>query len=258
MKKISISILILAMLSLIAVPLCVSAESTSVSKGTSYTLVTPASEGYPDDGKKLTDGNYGTHKEGVDGFYAGGDYVGFNKAQLDSNGNFVIIVDLGKVYDNLTEFTLGYLNETSVGITAPQSATFAVSDERNGEYQYLGKIETTPSNEELSATYAKSLTTQPVKGRFVRVEIKPQGYNDDNGVFIAVPWTFVDEVTVRANGTADTPTDDTPEGSTPTEDQTPDTPQTGDGTVMFAFIMLAISSFCMMYALFSYKKDKEF
>ena len=72
MKKISIFLLILCLMSFLAVPFSASAVATEVSKGASYTLVTPASEGYPDDGKKLTDGKHGTHKEGVDGYYAGG------------------------------------------------------------------------------------------------------------------------------------------------------------------------------------------
>lgn len=231
-----------------------SAAATKVSKGAEYSLVTPASEGYPDDGKKLTDGNHGTHKEGVDGYYAGGDYVGFNKAQLNSDNNFVIIVDLGKAYDNLTEFTLGYLNETAVGITAPQSVVFSVSSERNGEYKKVGEAETTPSNPDVSATYAKTVTSNPVSGRFVRVEIKPHGYTDDAGQFVAVPWTFIDEVSVGANGSAD----NTPDASTPTEDQPDNSPQLGDSNVMISFLLLAVAAFTMMLALFSFKKHREF
>ena len=158
MKKITSLILTLCLLSLLCASFSASAEETIVvSNGAGYTLVTPASEGYPDDGKKLTNGKYGTHQEGLDGYYAGGDYVGFNKAELDGNGNFTVIVDLGKVYDNLTEFSLGYLNETAVGITAPISVSFAVSTERNGTYKVLGQVDTVPTNTEASATYEKTL-----------------------------------------------------------------------------------------------------
>lgn len=254
MKKIVTLFLILCLLLMFGAPFNASAEDTEVSKGASYTLLTPASEGYPDDGKKLTDGKYGTHKEGVDGYYAGGDYVGFNKAQLNSDGNFVILLDLGKVYTNLSEFTLGYLNETVVGITAPASVSFSVSDERNGVYNNVGKIETTPSNPDASATYAKSVTAKAVSGRFVRVEIKPSGYTDDSGNYVSVPWTFIDEITVRANGSAES----LPDTSSPTEDQDSDTPQMGDDTVIFAFILLVLASLAMMFALFSFKKNRQF
>ena len=254
MKKTATLFLILCLLLMLGAPFNASAEANEVSKGASYTLLTPASEGYPDDGKKLTDGVHGTHKEGLDGYYAGGDYVGFNKAQLNDDGNFVILLDLGKVYSNLSEFTLGYLNETAVGITAPASVSFSVSEDRNGVYNKVGEAETTPSNPDVSATYAKTVTAKAVSGRFVRVEIKPFGYTDDAGSYVSVPWTFIDEITIRTNGSADSESD----ASSPTQDQTPDTPQMGDGTVIFAFVLLALASLAMMLALFSFKKNREF
>ncbi len=266
MKKITSLILTLCLLSLFCAYFGVSAASTDVSEGASYTLVTPASEGYPDDGKKLTNGKFGTHQEGLDGYYAGGDYVGFNKAELNSDGNFTILVDLGKVYDNLTEFSLGYLNEPSVGITAPKSVAFSVSTERNGNYKDLGKVDTTPSNPDASATYEKTLETESVAGRYVLVTVTPAGYTDESGAYIAVPWTFVDEITVRANAngstsgeaSGETSPETSGDTSTPTVDETPDTPQTGDGTVIFAFVLLALSAFAMMVALFSFKRNREF
>lgn len=249
------------MLSLFCATFVASATTTEVSKGASYTLVTPASEGYPDDGKKLTDGKHGTHQEGLDGYYAGGDYVGFNKTELNSDGNFTILVDLGKVYDNLTQFSLGYLNETSVGITAPKSVSFSVATERNGKYTDLGKVDTTPSNPDASATYDKILETKGATGRYVLVTVTPSGYTDESGAYIAVPWTFIDEITVRANANVPGETDpdnSAPESSTPTGDEVPDTPATGDGTVIFAFVLLALSAFGMLFALFSVKKSRDF
>ena len=250
MKKIATLFLALCLFSTLVIPFSASAETVDVSKNAKYTLLTPASEGYPDDSKKLTDGRFGTHKEGVDGYYAGGDYVGFNKAQLNSDGNFVIIVDLGKVYDNLCEFSLGYLNETVVGITAPKSVTFGVSEERNGDYTTVGSVETTPADSAASATYTKTVRSKNVKGRYVRVTITPFGYTDENNNFVSVPWTFIDEITVGANSGDDS--------SVPTEDTPPDVPQTGDSTVAFAFVMLALASVAMLFALFSFKKNREF
>ncbi len=266
MKKTTTLILTLCLLFILCASFGASAAATEVSKGASYTLVTPASEGYPDDGKKLTNGKHGTHQEGLDGYYAGGDYVGFNKAELNSDGNFTVIVDLGKVYDNLTEFSLGYLNEPSVGITAPKSVSFSVSTERNGNYKDLGKVDTTPSNPDASATYEKTLETKPTTGRYVLVAITPAGYTDESGAYIAVPWTFIDEITVRANANAPGETNpdnsatesSTPESSTPTGDEAPDTPATGDSTVIFAFVLLALAAFGMMFALFSVKKSRDF
>ena len=264
MKKITSFILTLCLLSVCCAYFGASAATTEVSKGASYTLVTPASEGYPDDGKKLTNGKHGTHQEGLDGYYAGGDYVGFNKSELNSDGNFTILVDLGKVYDNLTEFSLGYLNETSVGITAPKSVSFSVSTERNGKYTDLGKVDTVPSNPDASATYEKTLETEPATGRYVLVTVTPSGYDSD-GTYIAVPWTFIDEITVRANANVpgETNPDNSSEGSAPdssapTADEIPDTPATGDSTVIFAFVLLALSAFAMMFALFSVKKSRDF
>ena len=52
MKKTATLFLILCLLLMLGAPFNASAEANEVSKGASYTLLTPASEGYPDDGKK--------------------------------------------------------------------------------------------------------------------------------------------------------------------------------------------------------------
>lgn len=286
--------LTLCALLLVALAITASAEKTVVSEGEKYTLVTPASEAYPDDGIKLTDGIYGTHVDGTDGYYASGAYVGFNKEQVNDNGTFTIIVDLGEKRENLTEFTVGYLSETIVGISAPMSVTFAIADERNNQYSEIGTVETTPENSDVSATYAKTVKADKVSGRYVLVTIKPMGYTDKDGITSIAPWTFIDEISVRAgsedggdnsnppensevtpetsspddgdSGIIATPDESTPDDSKPDDkpnESKPDpdeekTPQAGDELMIFAFVLLALASLAMAVVLFKTKKHSEF
>ena len=229
---------------LVMLSLCLaaSAEGVEISLNAEYSLVTPASEAYPDDGKKLTDGIYGTHPEGSDGYYASGAYVGFNKDNVNESGKFAVIVDLGKKYSNISGLTVGYLSEISVGISAPQSVSFALSDDRNGSYTEIGVVDTAPEDIDISATYAKTLETTNASGRYVLVTIIPMGYTDKEGITSIAPWTFIDEISVRA---ASEPQEDnseneensesdensSEENSQPTDDEvTPDNSQTPDNS----------------------------
>ena len=247
----------------LAFSLCATAtETKEVSLGKPYSLVTPASEGYPDDQKKLTDGVYGTIVDGTDGYYASGAYVGFNKANINQSGNFGVIIDLGEIYNNITELTIGYLSESSVGISAPKSVSFSIANERNGNYSLLGTLETTPENTELSATYAKTLLGQNASGRYLLVTITPMGYTDKVGTTSVAPWTFIDEISVRVASSVENNSDPsvTPEGDTSNpnpatfDEQEPETPQTGDSLMIFAFVLLALASLAMMFALFTNTK----
>lgn len=268
MKKIISFLICILMLFMLSLSAFAEEEIIEISKGAEYSLVTKASEAYPDDGKKLTDGVYGTHPEGYDGFYASGAYVGFNKDNINENGQFAIILDLGKKYSGISQLTAGYLCETIVGISAPKEISFAISDERNGEYSQVGKLETTPENLDASATYAKSLDAKNASGRYVLVTITPMSYTDKDGVVDIAPWTFIDEIAVfaAASPSNDEESDDSQsESQIPTGDETlpdesiPDkTPQTGDSLEIFAFVILAMASVTMLIALFANKRREKF
>lgn len=256
-----------------------SAEGSEVSYGKTYSLITPSSAAYPDDGIKLTDGIYGTVPDGKTNYYSSSAYVGFNQVDVNDEGNFIIILDLGRVYDDLSAFTVGFLNETSVGIYAPNSVAFAISDERNGEYSDLGRLYTVKQTSDgLSETFAMTLATDDTSGRFVRVTIEHLGdFIADDGTKKTAGWTFIDEISVYSSGngvigdisdaSADSssaesiPEDSsssTPSDEVSDESSIPEPIEPGDGSFTFtAWILLAISSFAMMAALFI-KKQKRF
>ncbi len=258
MKKLLVS----AVLCFLILGTCnASAEDTKpISEGRDYSLITPASTAYPDDGIKLTDGIFGTIPDGKTSYYSSNSYVGFNKTDVDGNGNFVIILDLGKTVD-VSSLSLGFLNETSAGIYAPRSVEFAISKTRNGKYNSLGSVKTEKSTvSSASETYAASLDADR-SGRFVRVTVTPlTDFIDDGGEIVNADWTFIDEISVFGTVSADT-SDDT-NGKEPFADGSADgdsKPETGDSSVgIIVFILLAVSAVTMMFALFTNKKEKDF
>ncbi len=278
MKK--IFILFLAVFLALALMSAVSAEGSEISYGKSYTLVTPASAAYPDDGIKLTDGIYGTIPDGGSGYYSSGAYVGFNQVDVDDNGNFEIILDLGQLREDISAITIGFLNETSAGIYAPKSVSFALADDRNGSYSELGTLDTEKSTENgLSETFAMTLAAEDASGRYLRVTIEHLGeFPDANGETKTAGWTFIDEISVyssgnASNGAGDESIDESSttvsESSSPaesseisenetsaplTESSTPEIPDAGDNSGILAFILLALSSFAMIGALFTSRK----
>lgn len=187
MKKYVLSLSI-ALLLLISSLVGVSAEEVSYEM--QYSLVTPASNAYPDDGQKLTDGIFGTLPDGKSDFFSNGAYVGFNRASLDANGNFVVILDLGEVKNGLSDFTVGYLNEPKFGIYAPKEVSFAISDERNGSYWHIASLST--SVDENTRSMSKTLSDMNASGRFVRVTITPESTVKNAN------WTFIDEISVHS------------------------------------------------------------
>lgn len=187
MKKYVFSVSIALLLAITSI-LGVAAEEVSYEM--QYSLVTPASNAYPDDGAKLTDGIFGTLPEGKTDFYSSGAYVGFNRASLDPNGNFVVILDLGEVKSGLSDFTVGYLNEPEYGICAPKEISFAVSDERNGDYWHIASMST--SADEGTKSASKTLSDMNASGRYVRITITPDSASDN------AKWTFIDEIAVHS------------------------------------------------------------
>ena len=267
-------LLIIAVLLLLCVSPIARAESGSyISETAKYTIITPPSVAYADDGMKLSDGIYGTIPDGRTHYYTSSAYVGFNSAEADTDGNFVVIFDLQRIYHDLSAFTIGFLNETSAGIYAPKSVSFAVSDTRNGEYEDVGTLKTekatTPA---LSETYAETLAADDVSGRYVKITITPlREYVNVNGELSSADWTFIDEIGIYSSGNAST--DESTEESKPSPDESDDEsepvtppetsdtenpkPQTGDANLqIFAFLLLAVSAVTMMFVLFGTDKKR--
>ena len=234
-------------------PLASSAEEPGpVSVGKEYSVITQASKAYPDDGKKLTDGIFGTVPDGNESFYSSNTYVGFNKTGVDKNGNFVIILDLSERHE-ISSLSLGFLNETSAGIYAPRSVGFEISDDRNGDYTVLGSVKT-EKRTDLSTpeTFSASVETKGVSGRFIKITITPlNDFIDEQGDIRSADWTFVDEITVFGSIAAENPFADS-------ELEEDIKPQAGDSRAgIIVFVLLSVSSAAMMIALFT-GKEKDF
>ncbi len=270
-------IMFFAFLAVLVCSTCFSIGAKEISNGADYSLVTPASKAYPDDGAKLTDGIYGTRPELADGFYASDAYVGFNKNDVNDNGKFALIIDLGEVKNNINAITVGYLSEIDAGIHAPKSVSFSVSNQRNGNYSLLGTLDTTPEDESVASTYAKTLEIENATGRYILVTITPDDYTGKVDSASIAPWTFIDEISVHAaeltqnpneNGGAATDnkqgnvsTEDEPENPIATEDEKPndppeDFPQTGDNTMIIGFTLLLIAAVSMAVVLFGKRTNK--
>lgn len=248
------------------------AQEGQISYACKYTLVTPASSAYSDNGSKLTDGIFGTLPDGAGGYYTSPAYVGFNQADADENGNFVVILDLGRAYSDINALTIGYLNETSVGIFAPRTVSFELSDERNGEYSLLGILETEkPTELGLSETFASTLACDDASGRYLRVTIEHLGeYLDSAGELHSAGWTFIDEIAVFSSGNSvngessvESAPESAPEQSSGTPDSSaapiesapePITPGDTSGGIA-VFVLLALSAITMMAALLISRKN---
>ncbi|NLN55921.1 MAG: hypothetical protein GX148_06455 [Clostridiales bacterium] len=197
MKKI---LILLFVFSLLILPAMAAGEGALLSRGKSYTLVTPGSVAYPDDESlKLTDGVRGELTD--DFYYKSPAYVGFNQANKDENGDFVIILDLGADYDNIKTFTLSYLAETDVGIYAPSSFSVYIADEDDGSYIHQGSVVIGESTEEgLQKTGTASIELpQDAGGRFVRFVIHHQEPFEKEGTTVNAGWAFIDEIEVYSS-----------------------------------------------------------
>ena len=208
MKKSLLAALLAGVICLAAVA-AGAAEPASgiISVGAEYKLKTPASAAYPDTGKLLTDGARGELGEGQTAYYSTGAYVGFNSSQLGEDGIFEITVDLGRVCSDLTAFSVGYLNETSVGVFAPEYVEFSVCDTESGDYSPLGKVETAKTTAPGdSQTHVSTLATDPVSGRYVKATVKAlKSYTGADGAAHNAGWTFIDEISVYSSGAAADP-----------------------------------------------------
>ncbi len=233
--------------------LTVFASEAEISRGCEYSLITPASRAYPDNMEKLTDGGYGSLTENSEGYYASPAYVGFERSDVDEKGNFVVIVDLGEISQDITSVSVGYLNERVYGIYAPRSIEFAISDTRNGEYNHLGILYSDIETEsEIAGPMAKSLSLNNAKGRFLRVTITPDEYQNESGEKEIAKWTFIDEIAVFAHRNQNNLLNEGSQGDM-------GTPQTGDvKTRPIAYILLGISAVAMLVTLFVNIKPKKY
>ena len=281
MKKIIFGLIV----SLAAVGLLFSAAADDgvISYSAEYELITPASEAYPDDGVKLTDGIFGTIPDGSNNYYSSGAYVGFNQTSVNEEGNFVIIIDLGENYDDITGVTVGYLNETDAGIYAPQSMTFSISDQRNGAYTELGSVQTAKSVDSgVSETFATTFAIDHHSGRYIQIEIKHLGtFTNSSGEEKTAGWTFIDEISVHAapnygesssedseidsesesdiisepESLIESEIDSDLESATETLPNEQDPVSPGDRMNITVFVLLGVSAVAMALSLFARKRD---
>ena len=244
-------------------------DGTVVSTGKEYSVLPAASSAYPDDGK-LTDGDFGFLPEGGSGYYTSGEYVGFNSSTLGENGEIVIIIDLGQTINDISAFEIGYLHETNVGVFAPKTVAFAVSDTRNGDYSDIGTLTTGKSVSAQSESFKSVLACDPISGRYVKVTVTAlMSYIGDDEVEHNAGWTFIDEIQVYSadasgqnDGSFDDSTDHSPNESGTGDDSADGSstaePKTGDESVSIAALAFAAISACAMaIALFSRRKIKE-
>ncbi len=229
------------------------ASETEISLGCEYSLITPASKAYPDNKEKLTDGGYGSLPEDSEGYYASPAYVGFERSDVDEKGNFVVIVDLGEISEDITAVSVGYLNERAYGIYAPKSIEFAISDTRNGNYDHLGILYSDIETEsETTGPMAKSFSLNNAKGRFLLITITPDEFENENGEKEIAKWTFIDEIAVFAHRNQNQILNDE------SGEDMGSTPQTGDNTRPIAYILLGISAVAMLITLFVNIKPKKY
>lgn len=232
--------------------LCVlssAAAQNVVSLRKGYELLTKASDGYPDSGEKLTNGKYGTPVDNgsTKYYYRDPEFVGFHRNDTDADGTFVILLDLGEVLNELSDFEVGYLNETDVGIYAPSKISFSISDTRDGDYTPVGDItlsEPTSAGQQ-HAGIATVTAPQMASGQYVRCVITPGSYSDAQGQTVTAAWTFIDEIQVLQgrNSTSG------PESSAGTSDSASSpaasnvtTPPTGDRALVSLVLIAGASS----------------
>jgi len=258
MKKILCLIFVLCF----ALLLPVSANAAEeLSLGRKYSLITPASKAFPDNGTKLTDGIYATLPDNTEGYYASPAYVGFSMDETDDHGNYVIILDLGEERKNITEITIGYLNERVYGIYAPKSISYAMADTRNGDYDYIGTVNINPEIDgETAGPLSKGFAANNASGRFLKVTITPGIFeNPDTNSRQTAKWTFIDEISVRSNPVAHNDSESKEESPEASDDTAGDTPQAGDNSLRpIAYILLAVSAVAMLVSLFVKKKPDRY
>lgn len=142
---------------------------TLVSKDAPYTgTVNTRSDGYIDDGKKLTDGVIPSADGNTNAYFG-----------CTADSGATITIDLGQVYDKLSEFEV--INSFGAwGITKIENVTYYVSED-NKKWQKAGTVES--YNQSIVETKGewmlydfKLVTKEAFKGRYVKAVIENGGY----------------------------------------------------------------------------------
>ena len=153
---------------------------TPVSVGCSYTVNVEADDKYADSyHSELTDGIYSGPES-----YSDGRTAGFAIGEVSA---LTLTIDLGKVYDNLYEFSVSYLHTRDAGI-APPSAVRVQTSVDGEEWTSVGvgkKPLTAPANTMQMCTV---VTYDYVTARYVRFVVQKGSY-----------WMFFDEFLVFAD-----------------------------------------------------------
>lgn len=155
-------------------------KNQNISLNKSYTVNFLAEDKYPDRTYKLTDG-----KHAETGSYTDKDYGGW------IGNDPIITLDLGKNYDKIKAFEVGYLCTDEAGILPPEYIKVEVS-QNSKTWSEVGTL-TKPAVEMKTPQVAILETEKYAKGRYVRFTVKAAGR-----------WVFLDEITVIADVTLGT------------------------------------------------------
>ncbi len=145
---------------------------SNVALGSDYTTTIVPSPSYPDEGgDDLTDGRYGDSADAYD-------WVGFNGNKPE------VVIDLGKVCLNITEFKVNAFNLISWGIRGPKSVNVMVSVDG---INWTNAGESDSYTSETTEVCNYTVVCNPVNARYVKFILN----NNAN-------WTFVSELEVYA------------------------------------------------------------
>ncbi len=159
-------------------------DSTSLTKGKTYTSTTPHSTSYPDEnGVTMTDGAIAANNAS----YSDAAYVGFNTGTDYENGYFHITVDLEKTCE-IGKF-VSYVASSYVGagIAAPNSVEICISDD-NATWESVGTTLVVDDDTRSCIAVVLKLDTA-VSARYIQYRFKPSSN-----------WVMVAEVDAYAPG----------------------------------------------------------
>lgn len=143
-------------------------SALNLAKGKKYTLSEVADAKYADDGKKLTDGN-------LESQFNTENWVGFIRPS-----SLVVVLDFGKVEQNLADFSVGTLRYMDYGVGSPESVQYEISNDGT-VYQKIGTVYR-PSDSSSVANLGYDLKlAEPVSARFIRFTI---GKTDSTWIFL--------------------------------------------------------------------------
>lgn len=151
---------------------------TLISAGKVYkTSETPSAQ-YPDIyNAELTDGKKAPEESGD---YNTSAYAGYHGSTVMS-----VTVDLGKVYENMYSFSVGYLATNSAGVRIPTNIRVMASNDGK-KFEKLGNMEI-PEFKEDTRQEATFVSDRYVNARYIRFAISKGG------------WFFADEVEIFAD-----------------------------------------------------------